>query len=77
MWVAGGFLPLFACAWVGPDHRAQRLDPDGDGVPWPSDCESASADAHPGAIEVCGDGLDGDCDGSAGACEFATEGSLE
>jgi len=32
------------------------------------DCNDASALAYPGGSEVCGDGVDNDCDGSDGAC---------
>lgn len=32
------------------------------------DCDDAAAAVNPGALEVCGNGLDDDCDGSTGAC---------
>jgi Putative metal-binding motif/FG-GAP repeat len=32
------------------------------------DCDDTEATTHPGADEVCGDGLDNDCDGEVGAC---------
>ena len=32
------------------------------------DCDDGSADASPGLDEVCGDGLDNDCDGSDEGC---------
>ena len=45
-----------------------EIDDDGDGFiecggPWelPADCDDADATAHPGASEVCGDGVDSDC----------------
>lgn len=38
-------------------------DADGDGVPASLDCDDAAAWRHPGALEVCGDGIDDDCDG--------------
>jgi hypothetical protein len=34
------------------------------------DCNDFDALVHPGAMEVCGDGLDNDCDGSSGACKW-------
>ena len=37
------------------------MDADGDGYSI-TDCDDSSADAHPGATEVC-DGLDNDCNG--------------
>jgi hypothetical protein len=45
------------------------LDRDGDGFsPGQGDCDDSSAEAHPGAPEICGDGLDQDCDGADLAC---------
>jgi hypothetical protein len=35
-----------------------------------SDCDDSSALAAPGLTEICGDGFDNDCDGSAGTCEL-------
>jgi len=32
------------------------------------DCDDASSDVHPGATEICLDGVDNDCDGMGGAC---------
>ncbi len=36
------------------------------------DCDDSEADVHPGASEVCGDGFDNDCDGSANGCRPLT-----
>ena len=33
-----------------------------------SDCDDAEGDIHPGADEVCGDGVDSDCDGAIFVC---------
>lgn len=42
------------------------VDDDGDGLAEvDGDCDDTSASIHPGAIEVCGDGADDDCDGHA------------
>ena len=35
------------------------------------DCNDGDAAVHPGAMEVCGDGLDNDCDGTAGSCAWS------
>ena len=34
------------------------------------DCNDLDASMNPGAMEVCGDGLDNDCDGTSGACKW-------
>ena len=49
---------LLACEGDGPE---QPTDADGDGYTV-TDCDDTSAEAHPGAEEVC-DGLDNDCNG--------------
>lgn len=40
----------------------------GGGVPTADDCDDADPSAFPGALEVCGDGVDQDCDGADAAC---------
>ena len=53
-------------------------DADGDGydsiADGGTDCDDTNATVHPGAVEVCDNGVDDDCDGTAGACGI--EGSL-
>lgn len=44
-------------------YRSGGTDEDGDGSAWCLDCDDSSPAFHPGAPEVCGDGLDQDCDG--------------
>jgi len=41
---------------------AADCDQDGDGVPAGDDCDDANPAAFPGAVEVCNDGVDNDCD---------------
>ena len=48
-------------------------DPDGDGYGEGEDCDGpdcneADPDANPGATEICGDGVDNDCDGEDEEC---------
>lgn len=44
------------------DDDAAPTDSDGDGYPDDEDCDDSDPSIHPGAEEVCGDGLDNDCD---------------
>ena len=41
---------------------------DGDGVRWCDDCRDDNAGVHPGAPEVCGNGIDDDCNGAVDDC---------
>ncbi|MBN1771323.1 MAG: hypothetical protein JXB32_08690 [Deltaproteobacteria bacterium] len=43
---------------------AVATDADGDGYPSDVDCDDTRADVNPGATEVCGNGIDDDCDGA-------------
>jgi len=40
-------------------------DVDGDGYDVPQDCDDNDAAVNPGAVEICDDGVDNDCDGLA------------
>ncbi|MFH1463092.1 MAG: lamin tail domain-containing protein [Pseudomonadota bacterium] len=50
-------------------------DADGDGydsiADGGTDCDDTSATVHPGAVEICDNGLDDDCDGTASGCGVA------
>jgi hypothetical protein len=50
------------------DVCMQASDGDGDGTAADLDCDDTDAGRHPGASEVCGDGVDQDCDGSDFEC---------
>ncbi|HEY7372320.1 MAG TPA: CotH kinase family protein [Polyangia bacterium] len=45
------------------DGSGDASDGDGDGFAWCNDCDDANAAAHPGAVEICGNGVDDDCNG--------------
>jgi hypothetical protein len=47
------------------DCLASGADADGDGFDCTVDCNDADPATHPGAVEVCSDGLDQDCTGVA------------
>jgi hypothetical protein len=38
-------------------------DKDGDGTPWCDDCDDTNPAVHPGAAEICGNGVDDNCNG--------------
>ena len=38
-------------------------DADGDGYLWCDECDDGNPDVHPGAQEICGNGVDDDCNG--------------
>jgi hypothetical protein len=57
------------------------VDQDGDGhpalepvlCPFGTDCDDADASIHPGALDVCDDGIDQDCDGADKPCPYCGE----
>ena len=42
---------------------AAATDADGDGYRWCDECDDANAAVHPGAAEICGNGIDDNCNG--------------
>jgi hypothetical protein len=44
-------------------NPADSADQDRDGVPWCNDCDDTNPAVHPGAPELCGDGIDNNCNG--------------
>jgi hypothetical protein len=47
------------------DGTGDTTDADGDGYAWCNDCNDANAAQSPGATEICGNGVDDDCNGYA------------
>jgi hypothetical protein len=42
---------------------AAAIDADGDGFTWCDECDDTNPDVHPGAPEICGNGIDDNCNG--------------
>lgn len=61
------YLLLLTACFFTDDTGAP--DADGDGSADVDDCDDDDAAVYPGAPELCGDGVDHDCDGLVGACE--------
>jgi hypothetical protein len=53
------------------DGTGDTTDADGDGFAWCNDCDEARAAVNPGAVEICGNGIDDDCNGFADAQDDA------
>ncbi len=69
--------PEYVTAWFFEHNRrvsidggtgGDPVDADGDGVAFAQDCDDADSSIFPGATEVCGDGVDQDCDGVDEVC---------
>jgi ribosomal protein S19 len=55
--------PAFLQSFVACERGQGGADEDGDGARWCDDCDDKNAAVHPGAPEVCGNGVDDNCDG--------------
>ena len=54
----GAGLPISACSAPGPDYVLHPL----------ADCNDGDPATHPGAFDLCGDGVDSDCSGLDAGC---------
>jgi hypothetical protein len=55
--------PAYIQKFLACEAGQGATDQDGDGVPWCNDCRDDVASIHPGAPEICGNGIDDNCDG--------------
>jgi hypothetical protein len=53
----------YVASWLACRDSGTGADADGDGFIWCNDCRDDRASVHPGAADVCGNGVDDDCNG--------------
>jgi hypothetical protein len=53
----------FVRSWVACERGQDQTDADGDGIPWCDDCNDGDVKVRPGVAELCGNGIDDNCDG--------------
>ena len=59
--------------WGDPEDPVRACDPPDDRVPDSTDCDDSDPSVNPDATEICGDGLDNDCDGVEADCPLEGE----
>jgi len=55
--------PVYLQSFVACEQGQGGEDKDGDGAAWCNDCQDDNPAVHPGAADVCGNGVDDNCDG--------------
>ncbi len=57
--------PAYLQTFVDCEHgvAGAATDGDGDGYKWCDECDDGNPNVHPGAKEICGNGVDDDCNG--------------
>jgi hypothetical protein len=57
--------PVYLQSFVDCEHgtAGTATDADGDGYDWCDECDDGNPNVHPGAKEICGNGIDDDCNG--------------
>jgi hypothetical protein len=57
--------PVYLQTFVDCEHGVPgaATDADGDGYNWCDECDDSNPNVHPGAKEICGNGIDDDCNG--------------
>ena len=56
--------PAYMQTFLDCEDGKSGADADGDGVRWCNDCRDDLASVHPGAPEICGNGIDDNCNGA-------------
>ncbi len=71
-------IALAGCRWGKPDDTDDTddtaiggTDADGDGYADDVDCDDEDPEVNPGADEICDNGVDDDCDGTANNCALS------
>ncbi len=66
------YVDLDSDGYGDASSSANTCDPEPGMVDVPGDCDDDNDAVHPGAAEVCNDGLDNDCDGTTNSCVWPT-----